>query len=61
MFDEKALAKIMKTYTGCISPFGELIACESYDHFKIMEVQEYYDEIHSEYWQEADEIQKNPE
>lgn len=55
MFDQETFNKFLRTSTGCISPGGQLAACETYEHFKIMNVDQYYDEVYREYWDDANE------
>lgn len=54
MFEE--LNDFKRTTCGGLSPQGELKACEYFEHSQLMGVKEYYDEIHAQYWCEADEI-----
>ena len=49
------LVQFRDLHHGCLSPKGELLSCDYYEHFKVMGVQEYYDEIYSDYWNEAHE------
>lgn len=53
MINVEALAIFRKKAHGCLSPTGELISCEVFEHFETMGVREYYDETYTKYWDDA--------
>jgi hypothetical protein len=50
------IKKMRQTSAGCLDPNQNLIACEVYQHSTLMGVEELYQQMHEEYWEEAHRI-----
>lgn len=50
------LKKLKNTCAGCLDPGQNLIACQVYEHSSLMGVEELYQQLHAEYWEEANRI-----
>lgn len=56
LVSDEQLLKFKNVQHGCLSPEGELISCGVYEHIDVMGVKDYYEEVYSEFWQEANAI-----
>lgn len=50
------LKKLKVTKAGCLKPDQSLIACEVFEHSTLMGVEELYQQMYQEYWDEAYQI-----
>lgn len=50
------LKKLKVTKAGCLKPDQNLIACEVFEHSTLMGVEELYQQMYRDYWDEAHQI-----
>jgi len=47
------IQKLKNTKAGCLDPMQNLIACEVFEHSTLMGVEELYQQMYQEYWDDA--------